>query len=44
VLIGQVYQERMKDDAKAKEYYEKALALNPDDPRIVALVRGLEKK
>lgn len=44
VLIGQVYQEQLKDGAKAREYYEKALALSPSDSRIAALMRGLEKK
>ncbi len=41
VLIGQVYQEQLKDLAKAREYYEKALVLSPQDARIAALVRGL---
>jgi len=44
VLIGHVYQEQLKDEAKAREYYEKALALNPDDARIGALMRSLEKQ
>lgn len=43
-LIGQAYQEQLKDPVKAREYYEKALALTPSDARIKALMRGLEKQ
>ena len=43
-LAGQVYQEQLKDFKKAREFFEKARSIVPDDPRIVRLLNNLDKE
>ena len=43
-LAGQVYQEQLKDFKKAREFFEKARSIAPDDPRIVRLLNNLDKE